>query len=303
MTAFVDLTRGLKPDALQARLFAGEVLIFRGLAPVRALAEDADRRLRAAFPEAESPERITERLDRDVFVGRAADLRRAYHDDPAAMALWRRALEACGCVLERTYWDRLRVRVNPPGATHHSRRILNLPAHRDSWGSMLPQQINWWAPVYPLDAGRTLLIYPDAWNRPVENDSAGWDLETLRRERAAGRAAALPLLPTASRPEEWGAPAALLPDPGDLVAFSAAHLHASAVNRTGRSRFNIEGRTVDVGELDAGRGAPDPDGRAPRIAYHWFEHCRDGAPLPPRAAGVRSANPNGLRESDRTCSD
>jgi hypothetical protein len=194
-------------------------------------------------------------------------------------------LAACGLVPERTYWDRMRLRINPPGSSHHSRRILNLPAHRDSWGSMLPQQINWWAPLYPVSAGRTLLIYPEAWDRPVSNDSADWDLEELKRRRAAGTPGDYPLLPTAREPGEWGAAVPLLPEPGDIVAFSAAHLHASAVNETGLCRLNVEGRTLDAVEWRAGRGAPDPDGRAPRIAHHWFTHCESERPLAPGTDG------------------
>lgn len=276
----VDLTAGLRPEALQARLFAGEVLIFRQLAPVRALAAQADRLIRARFPEvADDPTAVTRAVPRDPFVRRAADLRRDYGADPAVLALWRQALAAAGLVPARTYWDHCRLRINPPGTSHHSRRILNLPAHRDSWGSMLHQQINWWAPVYPVSAERTLLIHPRAWNHPVANDSADWDLEALRRRRAAGDVGDYPLLPTAGDPSEWGPAVPVMPAPGDLVAFSAAHLHASAPNETGLSRFNIEGRTLDAAEWRAGRGAPNPDGHAPRVALSWFSHCETGRTL------------------------
>ncbi|MEQ8450013.1 MAG: hypothetical protein RIB97_10045 [Nitratireductor sp.] len=266
--------------AVEARLYAGEILVFRGLAAVASLRDYADAQIREAFPGG-PPEKVTDRLPRERFVAEMAALRQRWGADEEAARLWRSALDACGCDLTRTYWDRHRLRVNPPGRTHHSRRILNLPAHRDSWGSMAPQQINWWAPIYPLSEGRTLLIYPDAWNRPVANDSAQWDLLELKRLRAAGGPVDYPLLPSATDPAEWGAPLALTPEPGDIVAFSAAHLHASAPNGTGLSRFNVEGRTIDADAYAAGRGAPDPDGAAPRRALHWFSHCLDGRPLGP----------------------
>ncbi len=272
MTAFVDCRAGLDPDTLHARLFAGDVLIFRGLPAVAALVDLADRRIRAAFPD-RPPETATDRPAAE-FLARMAALRKAFDGDPGADAAWRAALEACGCRLPDTFWDRRHLRANPPGDTHHDDRVRNLPAHRDSWGSMVPQQINWWAPVYPLGPGRTLLIYPDAWERAVANDSAEWDLEALKRARAE-----YPSLPTASDPSEWGAPRALLPEPGDIVAFSAAHLHASAVNATGLTRFSLETRTVDHRMRRAGRGAPNVDGRAPRVAAHWFRHCESGQRL------------------------
>jgi hypothetical protein len=50
-----------------------------------------------------------------------------------------------------------------------------LPArgfHRDTWGTNLYAQVNWWAPVYPITAGRTVALYPTLWSRPVANTSA-----------------------------------------------------------------------------------------------------------------------------------
>ncbi|MBP5856026.1 hypothetical protein KAJ83_03335 [Marivibrio halodurans] len=272
----VDLAHGMPPERLQARIFAGDILVFRGLAPVRALVSQADRMIRAHFA---NPEQATRHMDPASFLQAAGALRRAYGRSAEVSCLWREALAACGLVMDRTYWDRRRLRVNPSGARHHGPQVANLPAHRDSWGANLPQQINWWAPVYPVTAGRSLLIHLDAWARPVENDSATWDIEEFRRRRAAGHGAGYPPLPTATRPADWGEATPILPRPGDLIAFSAAHLHASAVNRTGRTRFNIEGRTLDLAEWRAGRGAPTPDGAAPHVALRWFSHCETGTPL------------------------
>jgi len=280
----VDLTNAppTTPPAhqVQQRLFAGDILIFRNQPAIHALVAQADRMIRDAFPET-APQTITQAVARDPFVRRAAELRRAYGEDDQVLEGWRRALGACGLNLSRTYWDQTRLRINTPGDSHHSRRIRNLPAHRDSWGSMLPQQINWWAPIYPVQAGNSLLIYPDAWDRMVDNDSATWDLQELQRLRAQGDVGDYPLLPNALNPAQWGEPVALLPKPGDIVAFSAAHLHASAINQTGQSRYNIEGRTLDADAFEAGDGAPDADAQAPHVAYHWFTHCVTGDTLAP----------------------
>src|SRR4028119_794800 len=44
-------------------------------------------------------------------------------------------------------------------------------------------------------------------------------------------------------------------EPGDLLCFSGAHLHASVPNTTGVARFSAAGRTADAGDAAAGRGA------------------------------------------------
>lgn len=77
-------------------------------------------------------------------------------------------------------------------------------------------------------------------------------------------------------------------EPGDLLCFSGAHLHASVPNTTGVARFSVEVRTADVGDVAESRGAPNPDGEAPRVASDWFRHVRDGTPLPAAVAEGRA---------------
>jgi hypothetical protein len=48
----------------------------------------------------------------------------------------------------------------------------------------------------------------------------------------------------------------ILPAPGEVLLFSGAQLHTSIPNTSGRARFSVDFRTVDVGDLMAGRGAP-----------------------------------------------
>ena len=55
-----------------------------------------------------------------------------------------------------------------------------------------------------------------------------------------------------------------------MLCFSGAHLHTGVPNHTGEARFSIETRTVDAGDLTAGRGAPNVDGAAPRVAGSGF---------------------------------
>lgn len=71
----------------------------------------------------------------------------------------------------------------------------------------------------------------------------------------------------------------VLIEPGDLVLFSAAHLHKSAENTTDLCRFSTETRTVSRPDFAAGAGAPDVDGNggAPRSA--WFKGVMDDGPL------------------------
>ena len=208
-------------------------------------------------------------------------------------------IEALGLDPASTYADRLILRLQPSGDAYSGRRVRDLPPHRDTWGSNLMAQMNLWGPVFPLEPGATMVIWPTLFDRPVPNTSADWDLGRLREER--GR---YPLLPVLRGPvpgvgeagvaAEAEAEVPVLIAPGDLLCFSGAHLHASRPNRTGRIRVSVDSRTVDLADLRAGQGAVDVDGRAPRDGRDWFHRVSDGAPLAeawtkPAAANTKRA--------------
>ena len=121
-----------------------------------------------------------------------------------------------------------------------------------------------------------MVIWPDLFDRAVPNTSAEWDLERLRED--PGR---YPLLPECRTPLDDAEAVPVLIEPGDLLAFSGAHLHASRPNGTGRTRLSIDTRIVDGGDALAGRGPANVDGRAPRVVYEWFRGVADGEPLAP----------------------
>jgi hypothetical protein len=237
--------------------------------------------IRAAFAP-HDPLRAHGALDPAAYTDIAEALIAAFQRDDEVRSLFRAMFTDAGVDTGRVYWDKLRLRIQPPGISHMSRHVRNLPAHRDSWGSNLLAQINWWAPIYPLTALRTLVLYPAHWQTPIANTSAAWDYEALRRaHRQENRQTGgdYPLLPVASgeidRADAW--PAVI--EPGALLCFSGAHLHASIPNSTDVARFNIETRTVSLDDLIAHRGAPDLDHAAPRRPLEWFTRIDDGAAL------------------------
>lgn len=183
------------------------------------------------------------------------------------------ALAAVGVDPCLTFWDRMRLRVQTSRSTHDAGRDMTLPPHRDTWGSNVMAQINWWMPIYPVSAGRTLVLYPALFDRAVANSSDRWDFETLKVRRRAGDST-YPNLPVATEPPVCdGVPVVV--DPGVLVAFSGAHLHASTPNRTALTRFSLEVRSVCVDDVRQGLGPANVDGRAPGVRLEWFRRMTD----------------------------
>lgn len=261
-----------------ARLYDGEVLVFRGFPEVAALVECLAAHCREHL--GEDPESVHRRLPEETVNEAAETLRQAALRDPAVGEHLNDALAAIGMDLEATYGDGLKQRVQMANSASGKRMVSPLGAHRDTWGSNVMAQINWWAPVFPTTPERTIALFPTRFRQPVANDSEGWDFaELVRRMKAQGPNPDYPLLPLATEtlPIEEALPISLVP--GDLMCFSGAHLHASVPNSTSRTRLSFETRTVNAADAGAGLGAPNVDGAAVRTTYQLFRRLTDRARL------------------------
>jgi hypothetical protein len=206
------------------------------------------------------------------------ELQRQVRGDPRVRRLLGAALEEVGVGPERSYWDSIHLRIVPPAKGE--RQIGRIGFHRDTWASNLLQQTNWWMTIRPLASERTIAFYPSYWSRPIENTSASWDLDEIRERRRSGEwDEDLPIVPEPTEPVDTESELRIVIEPGDLLCFSGAHLHASVPNATAETRCSVELRTVNVDDLARDRGAPDLDGRAPLVPLEWFRSMADGRPL------------------------
>jgi hypothetical protein len=280
MVAVDVVSNALNGDHCRDRLYGGDLLIFKSLPPLTELCAATDALIRAALGDCD-PVLAHVSLDREEYADRVASLQKQCRKDAQIRWLFSSALQHIGLDLQRTCWDWLYLRVLPPGQSHTSRRTQALGFHRDTWASNVYAQINWWTPIYPITSARTLAFYPAYWSRRLENTSANWDLEEMRSRRMGGAShkAAIPIVPEPTEQVEMALELRIVIEPGDLLCFSGAHLHASVPNDSGVTRFSIEVRTVDVEDVIRGRGAPNIDGQAPHVALDWFHRIEDRAPL------------------------
>jgi len=274
------LSGTLEDGARREAVYGGDLLVFKKVPPMAELCSLADAMVREAFG-TEDPTRAQFGMGRDEYLSAVESLQKRFRADEGVRKRFLSALGHVGVDLRRTFWDWLYLRVAPHGGEHAGRRTAGLGFHRDTWSSNVYAQTNWWAPIYPIDAGRTIAFYPRYWDTPLKNTSREWDLEEIR----AGTSKA-PLVPEPGEPVDTAAELRPVIEPGDLLCFSGAHLHASVPNDTGVARLSVEVRTVDAGDEADGRGAPNLDGEAPRVARDWFRQVRDGTLLS-AAARVR----------------
>ncbi len=273
MTAVWIISGALEDGQRRESIYDGDLLVFKKVPPMEDFCAFTDALIHEIFGTAD-PVRAQFELDRDEYLYRVEALQKRFRKDEGAKELFLAALGHVGVELRRTFWDWLYLRVSPHGEEHSDRRTAKLGFHRDTWSSNVYAQTNWWAPIYPISPGRTIAFYGKHWGKPLQNTSADWDLEEIR----SGRSDA-PLVPEPTETVDTASELRPVIEPGDLLCFSGAHLHASVPNSTGVARFSVEVRTVDAGDAADDRGAPNVDGEAPHRATGWFRHVFDDTPL------------------------
>ncbi len=274
MIAVRVLSGALEDGQRRESIYDGDLLVFKKVPPMEEFCAFTDALIREVFGTTD-PVRAQFELDREKYLSRVETLQKRFRKDARAKDLFLAALGYVGVDLRRTFWDWLYLRVSPHGEEHSGRRTAKLGFHRDTWSSNVYAQTNWWAPIYLISPGRTVAFYGEYWGKPLKNTSANWNLEEIR----SGRSSA-PLVPEPTETVNTASELRPVIEPGDLLCFSGAHLHASVPNSTGVARFSVEVRTVDARDAaEDGRSAPNVDGEAPRVAKDWFRHVVDGTPL------------------------
>jgi hypothetical protein len=266
------------------RIYAGEILRLDGLEQQGRVVAFTRQFLEERF-HPHVPVEIHRHLSHEQQVEQFAAATRDYARSMEVKGLWRDLFAAVGLDPDATVRDRLHLRFQPhqsPDApVVRTRSTATVRFHRDTWGTNLYAQVNWWAPVYAITAGRTMAMYPQLWSRPLRNSSPDFDFARVLQESRSGvnvsaTDGGIPKLLEAVPP---GLAVPVTIEPGTVIAFSAAHAHTGVPNHTGLTRISLETRTLFLEDLCAGRGAPDVDGHAPWMAPGLFRRVSDGVKL------------------------
>lgn len=267
------------------RVYAGDILLVADLPAMTALVEFTRAFLEDAL-HPWLPQHIHRHLNHEQQTVLFAKCQNEFARSAEIKRLWHAVIEQLGLTPESLACDRLHLRFQPHREpepfTPRARTTATIAFHRDTWGSNMYAQTNWWAPVYPITAGRTFALYPSLWQRPLLNSSVTFDMRAiLQRSHQDGRNAvdadeAIPHLLEVIDSEEG---IAVEIEPGSLIAFSGAHAHAGVGNCTGLTRISFETRSVLIADVMAGLGALNIDGYAPWQTPGLFRRMSDGLRL------------------------
>ena len=242
------------------RVFAGEFLVFTGV--VRDFAAQLRKAVRESFAP-HAPLTAHNHFSEQDYFSRIHDLQQKLRGDQCVYRHFRNALRLLGFDVGQMYRDRFILRVVPPIESHQGGYTSHVKPHRDTWGVNIYQQVNWWAPVFPIARNRTISFFPHHWDAAIANTTDSWSFDTYIKEfknTQSGFKPSYPAAPQCLEPPQ-GSPFCPVTKPGDLMGFSAAHLHGSVINKSKFARFSFETRTLHLHDVALNRSAPNIDNR------------------------------------------
>ena len=166
--------------------------------------------------------------------------------------------------------------------------------HRDTWYSAPPCQINWWIPIYEIDSDDGLAFHPRYWKGPITNDSKRYNYYEWNKEYRPNAAQFLKEdprpLPRPTEPVEIEPQIRPICPVGGIILFSGAQLHSTVPNDSGKTRFSIDFRTVNVDDLQAKVGAPNIDSACTGTSLRDFLRATDLSRLPEEVVALYDDN-------------
>jgi hypothetical protein len=158
-------------------------------------------------------------------------------------------------------------------------------AHRDTWYSAPPCQINWWIPIYEIESENCMAFHPRYWNQPVKNSSAGYNYYVWNKQYRGQSVVEMIKedprpLPRATEPMELNPQIRVICPPGGIIMLSGAQMHSSVPNTSGVTRFSIDFRTVHLDDVISRRGAPNIDAACTGTVMRDFLRGSDFSRLP-----------------------
>jgi len=249
-------------DIRRERLYDGDLFVYSPRPATRALCEFGRQMAEEAFAPRD-PEAAQEEMDVENYAALLSDLKPRFIHDPESKRLIQQMLTELGCDPERVYFDVPRMRTSTSHGYLTSGIAYAFHPHRDTWYSAPQSQLNWWLPIYPITVDNGLAFHPRYWYTPVKNSSrtynyAVWNA-TSRKEAAKHVKSDTRVQPKPEEDIELDPQVRPICEPGGLIIFSAAQMHSSVPNTSGRTRFSIDFRTVHLDDVADRQGAPNID--------------------------------------------
>lgn len=253
----------LSDEARRQKLYEGQLFVYSPRKSTLAFIRHARKLIEEAFAPYD-PELAQFHLPVDRYAEILGKLKPNFIHHPESKTHVKAVLSELGCEPEKTHFDVPKMRSSTSDNYLTTGIAYAWHPHRDTWYSAPPSQINWWIPIYDIQSDNAMAFHPQYWNRRVQNDSKGYNYYEANKAfrgpavsqyiKSDPRSLPKPTEPIALDPQ-----IRLICPAGGIILFSGAQMHSSVPNTSGKTRFSIDFRVVNVDDVAAKRGAPVVD--------------------------------------------
>jgi hypothetical protein len=270
----------LSGHELRSKIYGGNLVILTRLQAIAEFVEYTRGELTELFGP-HDPEHVHEHIDPHEMARILGIWKPRFIHSDRSKELVRAIISEAGFLPEQTHYDLPKPRTSFPAGHLTTGVAFAFPWHRDVWYSAPAQQVNWWLPIFPVREDNAMSFDLASFIRAVPNSSDTFDYyeNNARRLTTATQVTKERQARPGALDHRPGQELIVLPAPGEVLLFSGAQLHTSIPNTSGRARFSVDFRTVDVGDLMAGRGAPLADVHCTGTAIRDFVNVADESSL------------------------
>ena len=260
------------------RIYNGDIFVFSPRPSSVALCNLAREMIEEAFGSS-NPEEAQHHLPVEEFVAILAPLKPKFIHHPESRRLIQGVLAEVNCDMEKSYLDVPRLRAVTHGGYLTSGVGYAHHPHRDTWYSAPMCQLNWWLPICPFQPESSMAFHPHYWSCAVKNGSTEFN---YYQWNADGRKNAAQHIRTDTRkqpkpeePMELDPQVRMVCEPGGIIIFSAAQMHSTVPNTSGRTRFSLDFRTIHLDDAASMSGAANIDSAPTGTSLRDFMRASD----------------------------
>jgi hypothetical protein len=265
-------------EARRQQLYEGQLFVYSATPTSWALIEFARELISEAFGSLD-PETAQNEMPVQKFANLLADLKPRFIHHPTSKERIQALLQELGCDLDKTYFDVPRMRTATSDEYLTTGIAYAFHPHRDTWYSAPFSQQNWWIPIYQIVPENAMAFHPRYWTQGVLNGSRRYDYDEWNRTSRYSAAQHVKSdsrdQPKPEEPVELDPQVRVVPEAGGVLLFSGNQLHSTVPNTSGRTRFSIDFRVVDIDDVIARREAPNVDSECTGTTLRDFLRASD----------------------------
>lgn len=273
----------LSDQERRKHLYNGQLFVYSTCPSAIAMAAFAREMVEEAFAPL-NPQEAQYSLPVEAYVAILAKLKPNFIHHPKSKQFIQAILSELGCDLSQTYFDVPRLRTATSDNYLTSGIAYAFHPHRDTWYSAPFCQLNWWFPIYEVESDNVMAFHPRYWSQPVKNSSSGYNYYQWNQQSRKDAAKHIKTdTRKQPRPEEaidLEPQVRLVSKVGGVMVFSAAQMHSTVPNTSGRTRFSIDFRTVHIADVVAKRGATNIDSACTGTVLRDFRRSSDLCQIP-----------------------